>query len=283
MGSNPMRVTAERASGSLFLFPISNEHDTDMQIIIADAKVMRDEVNGVSAPFTSTPEFLNEASDIAREMAKMDEEEIRKSFHCSRAIANENMQRFRSFDISPLVPAVLAFYGHAYKYLKAECFSGDDFRFAQTHLSIMSFMYGLLRPLDLIHLYRMPANMKLDYTRGMTLQKWWRNKVTDALIDRVKADDGILVDLSTTEFELMCDWKRVEKEVTVIKPLFLIDNGMEYKNVAIYSKECRGAMSRFIITSRLSSPEEMRAFSIDNFLYMDNLGDYNHPHFVRIG
>lgn len=254
-----------------------------MQIILADAKIMREEVSGVKVPFTSTPMFQKDANAIASEMAKMTTEEIQKFFHCSHAIANENLQRFRSFAASPSLPAALAFFGHAYKYLKTDSFTDDDFAFAQNHLSIMSFMYGLLRPLDLIHLYRMPANMRLDYTDDVPLQTWWRSKATDALIGRVKQDDGILIDLSTAEFERMCDWKRVEKEVNVIKPLFLVDNGIDYKNVAIYSKECRGAMSRFIIKSRLSSPEELKAFTIDEFLYMDNLGDYNHPHFIKEG
>ncbi len=253
-----------------------------MQIILADAKIMRDSVPGVNVPFTSTPLFQKEANAIAKEMAEHDVPSIAKLFHCSTAIALENQQRFLSFNIGDKVPAVLAFYGQAYKYLQAENLTKEDFSFAQKHLSIMSFLYGLIRPLDAINLYRMPSNVRLNYTEGTPLQTWWRDQMTDVLIKKVNEDDGILLDLATTEFERMCDWRRVEKEVNVIKPLFLVDEGLEFKTVAMYAKGCRGAMARFVITNQLSSPDALKAFTIDGFKFRADLGDSNHPHFLRI-
>lgn len=252
-----------------------------MQIILADAKIMRDGVAGVNVPLASTPLFQKEANAIADEMAGHDVPDIARLFHCSTAIAMENRQRFRSFNIGGKVPAVLAFHGQAYKYLKAESFSAGDFAFAQEHLSIMSFLYGLIRPLDAINLYRMPADARLHCTAGAPLQTWWRARMTDVLVNKVKADDGVLLDLATSEFERMCDWKRVERDVKVIKPLFLVDKGFEFKTVAMYAKGCRGAMARFAIKNRLTIPDSLKTFTVDDFYFKNDLGDELHPHFIK--
>ena len=224
-----------------------------MQIILADAKIMR-----------SDPE-------------------IAKLFHCSPAIALENHQRFLSFSGGTTLPALLAYYGQAYKYLQADDFSQADFSFAQDHVLTMSFLYGLLRPLDSIHLYRMPANVRLDFTEGKPLQTWWRDRLTDVLIKQVRDDDGILLDLATAEFERMCDWKKVLEQVTVIKPLFLVDKGLEFKTVSMYAKGCRGAMTRFVVKNQIVKPQELKAFTVDDFHYRADLGDGQHPHYIKRG
>ena len=252
-----------------------------MQIILADAKIMRDAVATESTVHTTTPLFLSEATAIAAEMAGKSVNEIAELFSCSKAIAMENRQRFLSFTGSTAVPAILTYYGQAYKYLKANDFSPSDLTFAQDHVLTMSFLYGLLRPLDLIHLYRMPANVRLNITDGKPLQTWWRSRLTDVLIKRVCDDDGILLDLATTEFERMCDWKKVEAQVTVIKPLFLVDKGLEFKTVAMYAKGCRGAMTRFVVKNRIVNPQDLTAFTVDGFRYRPDLGDDSHPHYVK--
>ena len=127
----------------------------------------------------------------------------------------------------------------------------------------------------------MPADVKLDFTDGAPLQSWWRSRMTDVLINKVKADDGILLDLATTEFERMCDWKRVEKDVRVIKPMFLVDKGAEFKTVAMYAKGCRGAMARLVVKNRIFSPDELKDFTTDDFVFRAGLGDAHHPHFIK--
>lgn len=251
-----------------------------MQIILADAKIMREKAGG-NVPFTSTPLFDHEARGMANEMAGMAVADIARLFRCSTSIAMENHQRFLSFDGGDRMPAVMAFYGQAYKYLQADSLSEKDLAFAQDHVSIMSFLYGLIRPLDAISLYRMPADVKLHFTDGAPLRSWWRSRLTDLLVSKVKADDGILLDLATTEFERMLDWKSVEQAVRVIKPMFLVDKGLEYKSVAMYAKGCRGAMARYVIKNRLSSPDDLNGFTTDGFVFRDDLGDVNHPHFIK--
>ena len=123
-------------------------------------------------------------------------------------------------------------------------FTDADFRFAQSHLLILSFLYGMLRPLDMIHPYRLEGKVKLEAAGGKNLFTYWKDKLTDLLIRRVQKDDGILLHLATEEFEHLFNWKRVVKEVHVIKPYFYVDKGNEYKIVSMYAKGCRGAMAR---------------------------------------
>jgi hypothetical protein len=180
------------------------------------------------------------------------------------------------------IPAVLAYYGQAYKHLRADEFSDDDLLFAQDHLRILSFLYGALRPLDGIHLYRLEGKIKLQSTDGKTLFAWWKERLTDRLIARVKADDGVLLHLATEEFEHLFDWKRVEKEVRVVKPYFYVDQGSQFKIVSMYAKGCRGGMARFVIQNRLNDPKALSAFAEDGFSFNPRLGDDNHPHFVKV-
>lgn len=253
-----------------------------MQLILASAKIMRSVDSGV-VPTMTTPIFDDDAHRLALELSQWSVADLSKALHCSAAIAMENHQRFQQFLVEEShVPAILAYYGQAYKHLCASEFSADDFRFAQDHLRILSFLYGTLRPLDGIHLYRLEGKVKLHSTVDETLFAWWKERLTDRLIARVKADDGVLLHLATEEFEHLFDWKRVEKEVKVVKPYFYVDQGSQFKIVSMYAKGCRGGMARFVIQNRLNDPKALSAFSEDGFIFNPRLGDDDHPHFIKV-
>ena len=114
------------------------------------------------------------------------------------------------------------------------------------------------------------------------MNQFWRDTLTDALIDSVKADDGVLVHLSTEEYEHLFDWKRVCHEVDVVHPLFYVrqPNGT-LKMQAVWAKSCRGAMVRFILQKQLTSPADLHSFSYEGFEYAPELGEEAWPHFVR--
>ena len=199
-------------------------------------------------------------------------------FKCSRQLAIENKLRYESFfDSEERVPAILTYYGQAYKSLQAQTLDAKDFIFAQDHLWITSFLYGLLRPLDMIHPYRMEGKVELD---GKTMFLHWKPLLTDLLIDSVKADDCILVHLATEEMQHLFDWKRVCKEVKVIQPEFLVMKNGKLKIVTVYAKSCRGAMTRFIIKNKLTMPEDLRHFEYEGLEYSTDYGDASHPYFI---
>ena len=252
-----------------------------MQILLASAKNMNASTP-VGVPMKSKPKFQEQAGRFALELSTWDTSCLMKELKCSRAIALENQQRYQSFwNEEEQLPAILAYFGQAYKYLQANSFSQDDLTFAQRHLFITSFLYGLLRPLDMIHPYRMEGKVKLDAAENKNLFAYWKPYLTDMLIEAVKADDGILIHLATEEFEHLFDWKRVCQEVKVIQPLFYVDKGDTIKVVSVHAKSCRGAMTRYIIQHQISQLSDILGFELEGFRYDSNYGDELHPHFIK--
>ena len=250
-----------------------------MQILLANAKIM---YNRADREPLSTPLFQSVADRLAAEMAQMDVDELARQLDCSRKLAAENWKRYQEFSCADTMPAMLAYNGQAYKHLKANTLSSDAMEFAQDHVWITCFLYGLLRPMDAIVPYRMEHCVTLEATHDKPVSQFWKDKLTDVLIESVKADDGILVHLSTEEYEHLFDWKRVMEEVKVVHPLFYVRqaNG-SLKMQAVWAKSCRGAMVRFILQNRITNPEELRAFSYEGFEYSPHHGEEAYPHFIR--
>lgn len=250
-----------------------------MQILLANAKIMYEKAE--KAP-CSTPLFQSVTNVLAEEMARMDVEDLGKQLDCSKKIAAENWKRYQNFGFAEKLPAIMAYNGQAYKHLKAHTLNEDALSYAQKHLWITCFLYGLLRPMDGIVPYRMEHCTTLEATHDKPINQFWKDKLTDVLIDSVKADDGILIHLSTEEYEHLFDWKRVHNEVKVIHPLFYVEqeNG-KLKMQAVWAKTCRGAMVRFILNHQITSPQELKAFSYEGFEYEAQLGEEAFPHFVR--
>ena len=235
-------------------------------------------MEGVKTPLFSQPVFLKEAEHFALLMSQRTVEELMDMFHCSRQLAIENKLRYERFFVDKESrPAILTYFGQAYKCLQAQTFDDEDFLFAQQHLWITSFLYGLLRPLDMIHPYRMEGKVELD---GKTMFHHWKPLLTNLLIESVKADDGILVHLATEEMQHLFDWKRVANEVTLVQPQFLVVKNGKLKSVTVYAKSCRGAMTRYLIKNRLHTPEDLQGFGYEGFEFKPDYGDLLHPYFI---
>ena len=250
-----------------------------MQILLANAKIMFEKAD--RKPI-SVPLFQSVANDLAKEMAMMNVEELAKQLDCSSKIAMTNWKRYHDFMAAEKRPAILAYNGQAYKHLRASSLSEESLKYAQKHLWITCFLYGLLRPLDGIVPYRMEHCVSLEATNDKPINQFWKDKLTDVLIDSVKADDGILIHLSTEEYEHLFDWKRVCKEIKIIQPLFYVrQKDGRLKMQAVWAKSCRGAMVRYILNNQLLTPEELAGFSYEGFEYEPELGEAAFPHFVR--
>ena len=264
-----------------------------MQIILASAKIMNDRLKSIPGIRLSTPRFQNEADAFARDMAQYSSETIAEMLGCSQQIAVQNRLRFMQFfDDKPKLPAIFAYHGQAYKHLKAETLNVDDLNYSQGKLWITSFLYGLLRPLDGILPYRMEGHVELPNGAGQNMFGFWKSRLTDMLIDSVKADDGILIHLATEEYQHLFDWQRVRREVRIIQPLFYVRKGKDLKIQAVWAKTCRGAMTRFIIDNHITNPEDLNAFNYEGFKYNPKLGalgpmerlpeqDPDYPHFIK--
>lgn len=253
-----------------------------MQILLANAKIMFDKADKQAM---SEPLFQSVANALATEMAQMDIDELARQLDCSKTLAAENWKRYQNFPLANTMPAILAYNGQAYKHLKARSLSDDALKFSQNHLWITCFLYGLLRPMDAIVPYRMEHCVTLEMTNDKPINQLWKDKLTEVLIDSVKKDDGILIHLSTEEYEHLFDWKRVMDEVKVIHPLFYVRSsslkGNGLKMQAVWAKSCRGAMVRFILQNQITSPEDLKAFSYEGFVYSPEYGEEAYPHFIR--
>ena len=234
------------------------------------------------APELSVPAFAAEAMQFAADMTALDVADIAAAMHCSQRIAAETAMRYRRFfSDEPLQPAVLAYYGQAYKTLRAREFTPRQLHYAEQHLWITSFLYGLLRPLNGIHPYRMEGKVCLPSADGENMFGFWRNRLTTKLIDSVKADDGVLMHLATEEMEHLFDWKRIAKELRVIQPQFLCNQNGQLRIVAVHAKTCRGAMTRHIIKHRLSEPDDIASFEHQGFTFCPDLSETHRPVFVK--
>jgi len=253
-----------------------------MQILLASAKIMHDVLKTAPDVELSAPFFAYEAEAFARDMAQYSTDAIAEMLGCSLQIAGQNKLRFmRFFEETKKMPAILAYHGQAYKHLKAETLTEKDLNYAQEHLWITSFLYGLLRPLDGIFPYRMEGSVELPSGAGENMFGFWKSRLTDVLINAVKADDGVLVHLATEEYQHLFDWQRVHKEVRIVQPLFYVRKGNDLKMQAVWAKTCRGAMTRFIIEHRITKPDDLRAFSYEGFKFEPLLGEADYPHFIR--
>lgn len=245
-----------------------------MQIILTSAKTMA-ATSKIKAPAGNTPRFSQEAIEIALNMSQYSIDELGKMLKLNPKLAAENYRRFQDFHSEENYPlqAVLAYTGVVFKNLNPKDFSEDDFLYMNDHLRIASICYGLLRPLDLIKTYRMEYDVKLPELCEGNMYNFWRPRQTQMLIDDVKADDNILINLASQEIQGAYDWKKIEKSVRIITPEFKIWKNGKPQTIVIYTKMARGQMSRYILKNRINDPEMLKGFTWEGFSYNDEMSD----------
>ena len=234
-----------------------------MQILISCAKTMGRTEGHI--PFSSQPFFKEDAVATVQQLAAMSAEDLQTALHTTPKIAAENVLRYGQFfdEANAPYPALLAYTGIVFKQISPERFSASDMEYAQQHLFITSFLYGLLRPLDEIRPYRLEGNVHLPDEDGPTRFEHWQPLLTDLLISAVKADDGILVNLASSEMKRLFDWKRVCREVQVVTPEFKVMQEGKWRTIVVYTKMCRGQMTRFILNNHPVSIDELQQFEAD--------------------
>lgn len=229
-------------------------------------------------PVVTTPSFQLQANGNAIQMASYSWETLGKLLHVNADIARDNWMRYQHFfdEKEEKVPAVFSYDGMVFQKLAPESFTDEELRYANSHLLIGSFLYGLLRPLDLIKKYRMEGKVCLPENEGKNQFDYWKPLLTDYFIEQIKADDGMLVNLSSDELTNIFDWKKIQREVKVISPQFRVMKEGELKTIVIYTKMCRGAMTRYIMKNCPSCPEELEAFEYEGFRWNGEAGSYEY-------
>lgn len=236
----------------------------------------------VKVPEITVPHFQAEAVQNALDMVQFSAAELERLLRVNSKIAAENYLRYQDFfsEANRVMPAVCAYTGAVYKRVQPKDFSAEDFLFAQEHLRITSFLYGLLRPLDGIKPYRLEGDVRMLERGGVTMFDYWKPLLTDVFIADIKLRGGVLVNLASGEMKDLFDWKRVEKEVRVITPEFQVVKDGRLKTIVIYAKMCRGEMVRYIIKNRIEQPEDLKAFTWEGFAFDEERSAGNHLQFT---
>lgn len=245
-----------------------------MLILLSCAKTMSG-TSRVKPSFTTVPRFQQEAFEIAVQMSQYTVDELERLLRVNAKIAVENYKRYQVFhaENSPLLPAMLAYTGIVFKRLNPGGFSAEEQRYAQDHLRLTSFCYGLLRPLDMIRLYRLEGDVMLPEFGNQSLFAYWKSRLTDLFIEDIQQAGGILCNLASDEMRGLFDWKRVEREVRVVTPEFHVWKNGKIATIVVYTKMSRGEMANYIIKNKIQAPEDLKNFTWEGFEFNESLSD----------
>ena len=242
-----------------------------MLTVLSPAKTLDYE----TAPITQSatlPRFMDQSALLVEDARGLDPDAIRALMGVSEQIAHLNHERFMNWQSESnsdnAKQAVLAFKGDVYTGLQAETLSEDDLDFAQTRLRILSGLYGLLRPLDLMQPYRLEMGLKFANQRGKNLYEFWGEQLTDTLnADLVSAKTDVLINLASNEYFKAIKPKLLNADI--ITPQFKDLKNGQYKMISFFAKKARGVMARYIIDNRITEPEALKSFSEAGYYYSD--------------
>lgn len=233
---------------------------------------------------TSNHEFINHSIELVELMRKQSPRKLSKLMHISPKLAELNVDRYHRWKL-PFSPAnakqaVLAFKGDVYLGLEAETYSQRDFNFAQKNLRILSGLYGLLKPLDLIQPYRLEMGTKLKNKNGKDLYSFWGESITNSIVHELRSHrNKALINLASIEY-----FKSVKPELLpdkVITPVFKDFNNGSYKVLGFFAKKARGYMASFIIKNRISKLDQIKEFDVDGYRFNDNFSTETQWVFTR--
>lgn len=232
----------------------------------------------------SLPEFLEDSRSLINELRKLNPKDISTLMKVNDEIAVLNFERNLAwetpFTTDNAKQAVLAFNGQAYIGLNASTFSDNDFVFAQKHLRILSGLYGILKPMDLIQAYRLEMGIQLKTKKGKNLYEFWGDKITDLINTELeKQKNKVLINLASKEYFKSVKTKKIKGEI--ITPVFKEQKGNSFKVIFVYAKHARGLMSRFIIQNKIEDPEDIKAFDSEGYLFNRDLSTEKEWVFTR--
>ncbi|MCV6604508.1 MAG: peroxide stress protein YaaA [Porticoccaceae bacterium] len=254
-----------------------------MHIIISPAKTL-DFDTPPKANKHSQAEFLARSARLIGELRDLAPQDISALMKVSDKIGQLNYDRFQSwkrpFTEKNAKQALLAFKGDVYTGLDAESFNQHDFNWAQKHLRILSGLYGLLKPLDLIQPYRLEMGTKFTNQGGKNLYEFWGSTLTDTLNKEFAQEKKpVLINLASNEYFKAVQPKDLNAEI--ITPAFKDFKNGQYKMISFYAKKARGLMSAYIIKNRLKNPEDIKKFDTAGYYYSPEQSKGNNWVFLR--
>jgi cytoplasmic iron level regulating protein YaaA (DUF328/UPF0246 family) len=253
-----------------------------MLMVISPAKTLDYESPLATTTYTQ-PEFLESARELIDQLKELEPHQVSNLMSISDKLGQLNAERFRNWH-TPFTPddarqAILAFKGDVYTGLDAYQFSEDDFTFAQKHLRMLSGLYGILRPLDLMQPYRLEMGTRLNNTHGKDLYAFWGSKITDEINRLLSADDGVLVNLASNEYFKSVQTKNLGGRL--LTPQFKDWKNGQYKIISFYAKKARGLMCQYAIRNRIAQAEDLKGFNLEGYYFSESQSDETNWVFLR--
>lgn len=254
-----------------------------MLMVISPAKTLDYDTPPTTRRFTQ-PEHLDHAQALISQLRDMSPQQIGELMHLSDKLAALNVARYGSWDAA-FTPdnakqALLAFKGDVYTGLNANDLSEEDLGFAQHHLRMLSGLYGVLRPLDLMQPYRLEMGTKLANPRGKDLYAFWGERISGWLNEALAAQgDDVLLNLASKEYFGAVNRKALNARVIDVD--FKDMKNGQYKIISFYAKKARGLMSRFVIKERIEAPDQLKGFDYDGYRYCPESSSPDHLVFLR--
>jgi uncharacterized protein len=254
-----------------------------MLLVISPAKTL-DFDSPVRLRKATMPDFLEDSARLVDNLRQLTPGQLSTLMDISPALGELNRDRFNAwhtpFDKHNARQALFAFKGDVYLGLDAPALSANDVTYAQEHLRILSGLYGLLRPLDLIQPYRLEMGTTFKALGSTSLYDFWGERVTAALNELLlKERHPLLVNLASVEYYKVVREKQLQARV--ISPVFKDFSNGQYKIVSFFAKKARGLMSAWILRNRLKKPEDLLAFDVDGYCYSAKDSTSDSPVFLR--
>lgn len=250
-----------------------------MIILISPSK----SIDMCSTPFpkeVSQPSFLKESKTLIKILSSMSEKEVGNFLKVSDKLSKLNYDRFKNwstpFNSNNSKPAILSFTGDVYDSLSVKDFTHNDYKYAQNKLLILSGLYGILKPLDLIQPYRLEMGRNLKTNNAKNLYQFWSNKISNYIQN---INDDTIINLASNEYYKVINPKLIKKNV--ITPIFKDKKNGEYKMISFYAKKARGMMSRYIIKNQINNSDDLNDFNVSGYSFSKKLSLTNQPVFVR--
>ncbi len=254
-----------------------------MLMVISPAKTL-DYTSPLATEDFTQPRFLDQSSQLIEILRQLSPNELADLMKLSDKLAGLNVARFTEwqpdFNLDNARQAILAFKGDVYTGLDAESLSAEDFQYAQQHLRILSGLYGVLRPLDLMQPYRLEMGTKLDNAAGRNLYEFWGEQITESLNQcLVEHNTDVLLNLASNEYFKAVKPKQLK--ATLINVDFKDLKNGQYKIISFYAKKARGMMARYVIEHKIDSVAALRNFNTQGYYYSAEQSKPEHLVFLR--
>ena len=239
-----------------------------MLIVLSPAKSL-DLETPPTTTLHSTPDFLDHSAQLIERMRQFSPSEVGSLMGISDALSALNVARYASWtpQLTDAYQAIMAFNGDVYTGFGARSLQPEQLDYAQSRVRILSGLYGLLRPLDLIHPHRLEMGTRLSTTRGKDLYAFWGDTITNRL-NRTAQEQGakVLVNLASEEY--FKSVKPRQLDVPVIAPVFEDWKNGKYKIISFYAKRARGMLARYAAVNAIRDPEQLKQFDVDGYAYV---------------